>query len=125
MVSFCVASEAGVTVPELMALIPPLICGIAGFCALACLAVTLFVAKTSATTRPVPASNPVSAIKRLRIPAHLLLSCWVFSACRGAACGASGRNTALARGFAAEMTGLEAGADRSVITRVGYAALRR
>src|SRR6266540_1118163 len=76
MVSFCVASEAEAIVPELMALIPPLICGIATLCALACLAVTPFVcgnARTSPTTRPVPTRNPVSAIRRLRIPAHLLL----------------------------------------------------
>src|SRR6266705_5548326 len=76
MVSFCVASEAEAIVPELMALIPPLICGIATLCALACLTVTLVVcgkARTSPTTRPVPTRNPVSAIRRLRIPAHLLL----------------------------------------------------
>src|SRR6266487_1876496 len=76
MVSFCVASEAEAIVPELMALIPPLICGIATLCALACLAVTPVVcgkARTSPTTRPVPTRNPVSAIRRLRIPAHLLL----------------------------------------------------
>src|SRR6266496_4131266 len=74
MVSFCVASEAEAIVPELM--VPPLICGIAALCAPACLAVTPLgcgKARTSPTTRPVPTRNPVSAIRRLRIPVHLLL----------------------------------------------------
>src|SRR6266511_3763482 len=108
MVSFCVASEAEAIVPELMALIPPLICGIATLCALACLAVTPVVcgkARTSPTTRPPPDEESCQCDKEIAHPSSPLFGrAGCFSACRSAACGASGRSTASVRGFAAEMT---------------------
>src|SRR6266540_2534544 len=89
-VSFCVASEAEAMVPELMTLIPPLICGIATLCGVAWLAVALVGCKARASpmTEPVPTRNPVKAIRRLRIPAHLLLV--VLGAC-SVSLGADGR----------------------------------
>src|SRR6266545_7245202 len=78
MVNFRVGTDEAI-LPAAMALIPPFRWAMPTACGAACLTVTVvgFTARASPITNPPPTRNPVSAMKRLRMPAHLLLLCWV------------------------------------------------